>query len=72
MTIEEAYQMGYRCASIIMPDIVRCKDCKHRSNELYDYYGNPNNKVYVCQIHDLAKKPDWFCADGERRGTDDG
>ena len=51
-------------------ELVRCKDCKHRSNEMYDYYGNPNNKVYVCQIHDLAKKPDWFCADGERRADD--
>ena len=50
--------------------VVRCKDCKHRSYEMYDYYGNPNNKVYVCQIHDLAKKPDWFCADGERRRSE--
>lgn len=47
--------------------VVRCKDCKHRSKEMYDYYGNPNNKVYVCQINDIAKKPDWFCADGEKR-----
>jgi hypothetical protein len=47
-------------------EIVRCEDCKHRSEKLYDYYGDPNNKVYVCQINDLAKKPDWFCADGER------
>ena len=52
-------------------ELVRCKDCKHRSNEMYDYYDNPNNKVYVCQIHDLANKPDWFCADGERREADD-
>jgi len=48
-------------------ELIRCEDCKHRSKEMYDYYGDPNNKVYVCQIHDLAKKPDWFCADGERR-----
>ena len=48
-------------------ELVRCKDCKHRSDIMYDYYGNPNNKVYVCQINDLAKKPDWFCADGERK-----
>ena len=49
------------------PEIVRCKYCKHRSEEMYDYYGNPNNKVYVCQIHDLATKPDWFCADWKRK-----
>ena len=48
------------------PDIVRCKECKHRSKELYDYYGNPKDKRYVCEIIDVAKKPDWFCADGER------
>lgn len=47
------------------PKIVHCGECKHRSKEMYDYYGNPNDKRYVCQIHDLAKRPDWFCADGE-------
>ena len=51
--------------------IVHCRDCKHRSDKMYDYYGNPNDKVYVCQINDLAKKPDWFCADGERRTEDE-
>lgn len=49
------------------PELVHCGECKHRSKEMYDYYGNPNDKRYVCQIHDLAKKPDWFCADGERK-----
>lgn len=52
-------------------EIVRCKDCKHRTEEMYNYCNNPNDKRYVCQINDLAKKPDWFCADGER-GSDDG
>ena len=47
--------------------VIRCKDCKHRSDKMYDYYGNTNNKVYVCQINDLAKKSNWFCADGKRR-----
>mgnify|MGYP007013884496 CR=1 FL=1 len=47
--------------------VVRCKDCKHRSKEMYDYYGDPNDKVYVCHINDIAKKPDWFWADGERQ-----
>lgn len=48
-------------------ELIRCEDCKHRSEEMYDYYNNPNDKRYVCQINDLAKKPDWYCADGERR-----
>lgn len=68
----EAYAKGYDTGYEKRDDkIVRCKDCKYRSKEMYDYYGNPNNKVYVCQIHDLAKKPDWFCADGERCESDD-
>lgn len=49
------------------PELVHCGECKYRSKEMYDYYGNPNDKRYVCQIHDLAKRPDWFCADGERQ-----
>lgn len=53
-----------------MRPLVQCKDCKYRSKEMYDYYGNPEDKVYVCQINDVAKKPDWFCADGERRDAD--
>lgn len=48
------------------PELVRCGECKYRSKEMFDYYGNQNDKRYVCQIHDLAKRPDWFCADGER------
>ena len=62
------YDTGYEKRD---DDIVRCKDCKHRSKEMYDYYSDPNNKVYVCQIHDLAKKPDWYCADGERKSADE-
>lgn len=50
-----------------MRPLVQCKDCKHRSEEMYDYYGDPEDKVYVCQINDIAKNPGWFCADGERR-----
>ena len=62
---------GFKTKCCRIPDdrdvveVVRCKDCKHRSKEMYDYYGNPDDKVYVCQINDIAKKPDWFCADGE-------
>lgn len=51
-------------------ELIRCKDCKHRSKEMYDYYGNPDDKVYVCQINDVAKKPNWFCADGETDNAD--
>ena len=44
--------------------IVRCKDCKH---------GEPCNdgEIYckkdVGTIETAVHKPDWFCADGERK-----
>ena len=39
--------------------IVRCKDCVH-------------GRVYApncvdCELNELAKDEDWFCADGKRR-----
>lgn len=39
------------------PDIVRCKNCKH--GRLYE-----ENSV-DCELNELAKDADWFCADGE-------
>ena len=49
------------------PEIVRCKDCKHR---------DPEDRKCDCG-HDilwqLPRQDDWYCADAERRtdGTDD-
>ena len=62
-----------------LPDVVRCKDCKHRPKE-------PNFKTYVdgfdIEFPEGSKCPckcsgdeyyswypedDWFCADGERK-----
>lgn len=54
---------------LMRKELVRCHDCKHRSEEMYDYYNNPYDKRYVCQIHDIAGKADWFCPDGERKET---
>lgn len=65
--IEPIWKSEWMNTKIDMVEVVRCENCKHRSDEMYDYYGNPNDKVYVCQINDLAKKPEWFCADGERQ-----
>ena len=43
------------------PDVVRCKDCKHR---------DPEDKKCDCG-HDimwqLPRQDDWYCADAERR-----
>ena len=43
------------------PEIVRCKDCK--------YYDHCNGCM---SWHDVNSNNDnWYCADGERRDTDD-
>ena len=45
----------------IQPDIIRCKDCKHR---------DPEDKKCDCG-HDiqwqLPRQDSWYCADAERR-----
>ena len=62
MTLEEAYQMGYRCASIIKPGIVRCKDCKYGKEPILPYR---KNCVWCVRIQ-RHNSNDWFCADGEK------
>ena len=45
--------------------IVRCKDCKHGRQYAAD--------CVACEYEELAKDPDWYCADGERKaGENDG
>ena len=48
--------------------VVRCKDCKHGQFEQWDN-GECVDKTVYCDGYGIHK-PDWFCADGERRGTD--
>lgn len=44
-----------------LPDIIRCKDCKHRSYDEWD-------RLYWCvECEYRCNKDDWFCAGGERR-----
>lgn len=49
--------------------IVRCKDCKHY--EIYqlkkDGTDDRRYKPSYCTLLRYSFKPDWFCADGERR-----
>ena len=42
------------------PKIVRCKDCKH--GRIYA------KNLVDCELNELTKDADWYCADGERRG----
>jgi len=49
-------------------DVVRCKDCKHGQYEEWNN-GECVDKTVYCDGYGIHK-PDWFCADGERK--DDG
>ena len=48
-----------------LKEIVRCKDC---------LFGEQINDRYICtnagHCQSKSNKPDWFCADGERRGKE--
>lgn len=44
-------------------ELVRCKNCKHWDREYTEECRNENS---VCFSNGRCK-PDWFCADGERR-----
>ena len=44
------------------PEIIRCKDCKHR------FVDGDNVRFNVCELnHNKVQADDWFCADAERR-----
>lgn len=44
----------------IQPDIVRCKDCRHRDPE--DKKCDSGHDI----MWQLPRQDDWYCADGER------
>lgn len=45
----------------VMQELVRCKDCKHRTIINDALYCDKSNEFWM-----RYKKPDWFCADGEK------
>lgn len=49
-----------------MQELVRCKDCIHWDKGHTEECGNSDS---VC-FHNGWCKPDWFCADGERKDDD--
>lgn len=54
------YQKGYDDRDV---EIIRCKDCIHWDKGHTEECGNLNS---VC-FHNGWCKPDWYCADGERK-----
>jgi len=66
MTIrEEGYAEGYRDGySKRDGEIVRCKDCR---------FGEERGQLVGCGLmagFGITHKPDWFCADAERKDGD--
>lgn len=60
----------------VQPEIVRCKDCKHRpkKNEYSSDLEFPDDEC-ICQCadyyYDWMPEDDFYCARGERRSEDD-
>lgn len=46
-------------------ELIRCKDCKHGQYEGWDN-GECVDKTVYCDGYGIHK-PDWFCADGEKK-----
>lgn len=74
--VEELKQACQSCKSrpeefnrpFTVPEIVRCKDCKHRPTYPEAYGAEIDGKwCYWCELHRSWKHDDWYCADGERR-----
>lgn len=56
---EEGFHDGYKQAMREIPEIIRCKDCKHS--------GMINRDRLWCPARCEIVKDYWFCADGERQ-----
>lgn len=72
----DPYILSIRQAVIDVPatdvvEVVRCKDCKYY--EIYELKSDGTDdrryKPSVCvkEKYAVHRKPDWFCADGERK-----
>ena len=59
----EQYQKGYEDRD---KEIVRCKNCKHWSNERINDYNKCIRWINV-GVKNFATMGDWYCADGKKR-----
>jgi hypothetical protein len=64
---EKTSPLGYQYLDVVnREELIRCNECKH---------GDPCNdgEIYcekdIGTIETAVHKPDWFCADGERKET---
>lgn len=67
--IHDLTHIGYekRLDDCPLHELVRCKDCKHFHDGIY------NGEYWMeCDEYRIAlSSDDWFCADGERREDDE-
>lgn len=54
--------------------VVRCRECKHYAIDYLTKAYEPDRRykpsVCIRNRYGVRRKPDWFCADGERRDDD--
>lgn len=62
LNFQEIREVINNASTVDAVEVVRCKDCVHYFD---DGCGNTNYDSPAKRL--LAVRPDWFCADGERR-----
>ncbi len=66
--LEKVFELGKAEA---LSEIVRCKDCKYYEIAWLKKDGTDDNRykpsICVKGQYGITRKPDWFCADAERR-----
>ena len=50
--------------AITSPDVIRCKDCKHKEKD------GISEGFHYCNVNGLQVTDDWYCADGEPKGEE--
>lgn len=73
--LDTMYKLGYRAAmeDLEQPEIIRCKDCKHRpikkDNGTIVPPGDDEKCPCLCddEFYSWIPRDDFFCANGERR-----
>ena len=66
VSIADEGEIGVIESANWMQELVRCNDCIHWDR---GHAEECNNSDSVC-FHNGWCKPDWFCADGERKSDD--
>lgn len=63
------YQTKLSLLPSAQPEIIRCKDCEHWETSWQNDYA-PN--YHYCPLVDGTRRDDFYCADAERKGEQNG